>query len=274
MSPRRVLFLHDPKLLDPGELEAVREHTPWVLAESVLDVMPGDLVIARHTVWPWPRRVERDVVRQGGVLLNSARAYAYANSPASWSYDLGDLTPRTWTDLSQLPNGPSFIVKGAKADKSRWDRMFASDSNAARSLMAELSRETASRGEELVAREYVPLERLGGLRGACPVSTEFRVFVLDGEVLAGGFYWDPADCDRLPPSWETVPQAFLHKAIARLEDNGCPLRYYVLDVARTAVGDWVVIEMNDGQRAGLSTIDPGTLYERAARVLLHGHGQL
>lgn len=273
MNSRRVLFLHDPKLLDPGELEAVQERTSWELAESVLDVMPGDLVIARHTVWPWPRRVERDVVRQGGELLNSARAYAYADSPASWSYDLKDLTPRTWTDFSRLPDGPSFIVKGAKADKSRWDRMFAADASAARSLMAELSRETASRGEELVAREYVPLERLGGLSGACPVSTEFRVFVLDGEVLATGFYWDPADCDTQPPHQKTIPEQFLRTAIRRLEESRCPVRYYVLDVARTTAGDWVVIEMNDGQRAGLSTIDPGILYERAARVLSRDHGQ-
>lgn len=267
MTARRVLFLHDPKLLDPGELDAVRERTPWAVGESVLDVEPGDLVIARHTMWPWPGRVARDVQRRGGKLLNGTRAYGYADSPASWSYDLGDLTPRTWTDFSRLPDGVSFIIKGAKADKSRWDRMFAADAAAARTLMAALARETASRGEELVAREYVPLERLGGLAGACPVSTEFRAFVLDGEVLAVGFYWDPEDCERTPPKPEEIPREFLQGAITRLEENECPLRYYTLDVARKTTGEWVVVEVNDGQRAGLSTVDPFALYERAALAL-------
>lgn len=264
---RRVLFLHDPKLLDAGELEAVYDHTPWAARESVLDVEPGDLVIARHTVWPWPRRVARDIARRGGELLNGTSAYVYADIPASWSYDLGDLTPRTWTDFSQLPGGISFIVKGTKADKSRWDRMWAPDAAAARELMAELARETASRGEELVAREYVPLERLGGTPGGCPVSTEFRVFIADGEVLAAGFYWDPADCERPPPAPEEIPREFLRAAINRLEENGCPLRYYTLDVARKAGGGWMVVEVNDGQRSGLSTVDPAALYGRLAKVL-------
>ena len=135
-TKRRILFLHDPKLLDPGELEAVRDHTSWAVGESVLDVRAGDLVIARHTVWPWPRRVARDIARQGGELLNGTSAYVYADTPVSWSYDLGDLTPRTWTDFSRLPAAAAFIVKGAKADKSRWDRMFARNAYAARELMA------------------------------------------------------------------------------------------------------------------------------------------
>lgn len=266
-TKRRVLFLHDPKLLDPGELEAVRDHTPWAVGESVLDVRAGDLVIARHTVWPWPRRVARDIARQGGELLNGTSAYVYADTPVSWSYDLGDLTPRTWTDFSRLPAAAAFIVKGAKADKSRWDRMFARNAYAARELMAELARETASRGEELVAREYVPLERLGGTPGGCPVCTEFRIFIADGEVLAAGFYWDPADCERAPPPPEEIPPEFVRAALDRLEENGCPLRYYALDVARKADGGWMVVEVNDGQRSGLSTVDPVALYGRLATVL-------
>ena len=102
----------------------------------------------------------------------------------------------------------------------------------ARELMAELARETASPGEELVAREYVPLERLGGTPGGCPVCTEFRIFIADGEVLAAGFYWDPADCERAPPPPEEIPPEFVRAALDRLEENGCPLRYYALDVAR------------------------------------------
>lgn len=40
-----------------------------------------------------------------------------------------------------------------------------------------------------------------------------------------------------------------------------------LDVARTAAGDWIVIEINDGQRAGLSEVLAGDLYPAMDRVL-------
>ena len=262
---KRVLFLHDPAILDPGELDAIKAHTSWIPGESILDVQQGDLVIARHTMWPWPKRVDRDVKRMGGTLLNGLRSYVYADSPLSWGFDLVTMTPHTHVDFSGLPDGRSFILKGKKADKSSWKRMFAQDATAARALLVELHRDPMFAGQDIVAREYVPLERLSWDGQSCPVSLEYRVFVLDGVVVSKEFYWIAEDLDVKPPSADIIPEAFLAEAISRLDGA---IRWYTLDVARTAAGDWIVIEISDGQRAGLSENDPVTLYRNMAEVLL------
>lgn len=261
----RVVFLHEPSLLDPRELDAVRAVTPWVPATSILDVRAGDLVVARHYAWPWPKRLDADLARIGARGLNTARDYDYCDTPSRWSADLGELTPETWEDFSALPERGPFFLKGAKADKGRWDRCFAETRADAIALRSALWQDSGRRGETIVARRYVPLERLGDGLGGVPPAVEFRVFVVDGEVVSRGFYWPPEDCDRPPPSIDVIPEMFLQRAIERVGSvDGRAPRWYALDVARTQAGSWIVVELNDGQRSGLAGNDPFALYAAMA----------
>ena len=262
----RVLFLHRAEVLDEGELEAVRA-VGWCAATSVLDVAPGDLVIARHYAWPWPKQFEADVVRAGARLLNDTRAYHYAANPLAWSADLGDMTPATWEDFSQLPEGGEYILKGARADKGRWSRMHARGRAGAIALRSELQADTGMRAETIVARAYVPLRVLGDGFGGCPIADEHRVFVVDGEVVARGAYWPAGDCTTAPTPSAEIPESFLREATARI---GARIRWYALDVARTAAGDWIVIEVNDGQRSGLSEVPALELYRAMEARLARG----
>jgi hypothetical protein len=66
--------------------------------------------------------------------------------------------------------------------------------------------------------------------------------------------------DRSYDPHKEVPQVFIDKVIAKVSLN---IRFWVFDVARKINGDWIVVELNDGQQAGLSDIDP----ERFYRVL-------
>ena len=259
-----LVFLHEPSQLDPGEL-IYAQAVGWRPATSLFDVQKGDLVYARHYAWPWERRLDADVARLGATLLNDGFAYRYAADPSRWAEDLRGLTPDTWVDFAQLPDDTAFIVKGSSADKGAWERMYAPTKSAAIQLRSLLQRDTGMRAQTLVARRYVPLERLGDGLGGCPVSTEFRVFVLDREVVGRGFYWPPEDCTvRDPPPASEIPADFLREALARVHPR---LRFYALDVARTAAGDWIVIEVNDGQRSGLSEVRACELYPAMDRVL-------
>ena len=42
---------------------------------------------------------------------------------------------------------------------------------------------------------------------------------------------------------------------------------FVVDVAKTASGEWIVVELNDGQQSGLSCCNPIELYSNISRVL-------
>lgn len=85
---------------------------------------------------------------------------------------------------------------------------------------------------------------------------------------AGEVHWPPDDCAKPPPSPEVIPEAFVERAIARVGSvDGRAPRWYALDIARTTAGDWVVVEINDGQRSGLSENDPRALYAAMAASL-------
>lgn len=263
MAPR-VVFLHRPKELDPGELAAASRH--FALAESRLDVRAGDVVIARHFAWPWPRELFGDLRRVGASVVNGLRGHTYAADLLAWTADLGDLAPFATDRFETLPAAGPFIVKGEKADKGRWSRMFAATRADAVRLRSDLMADTGMRNATMVARRFVDLATLGPapLPGACPPSVEFRVWVAFGRVVSRGYYWPPEDCDpallAAAPKPEGIPADFLARAIDRVAD-GCPaLDFYTLDVGVDVNGRWWVIEVSDGLRAGMSENDPAVVY--------------
>jgi hypothetical protein len=120
--------------------------------------------------------------------------------------------------------------------------------------------------QDVYIREYVPLRNFGtGIRGL-PVSEEYRFFVLDGHIVGSGWYWsqfpEVRDENHLGP-W-LVDQTFLRSAIEAVSPY---IRFFVIDVARTANGTWIVVELNDGCMAGLSDVDPTVLYSNLQQRL-------
>jgi hypothetical protein len=103
------------------------------------------------------------------------------------------------------------------------------------------------------------LKKLGIGLNEQPIAVEFRFFVLYGVVVASGFYWSNHVGD-LPeiPSPSMVPEEFLHLAIDKVKDQ---VNFFVMDVALTESGNWIVVELNDGQMSGLSEVNPDLLYE-------------
>lgn len=264
----RVVFLHRKDLLDPGELEAAGRH--FTLAESRLDLRAGDVVIPRHFAWPWPREFYGDCIRMGARPLNGLRGHTYAADLLGWTADLGDLAPGATDRFELLPDTGPFILKGEKADKGRWDRMFARTKSEAIFLRSELMADSGMRRDTIVARQYVELEPMGPapVPGACPPSVEYRVFVFRGAVLSAAFYWPLEDCDPAlvarAPRPEEIPSEFLQQAMERLPSY---LEFYTLDVGRDVQRNWWVIEVSDGLRAGMSENDPERVYSRLAEIL-------
>lgn len=272
-KPPRVVFLHRPKELDPGEREAAARH--FVMAESRLDVRAGDVVIARHFAWPWPRELFGDLRRVGARPVNDARGHAYAADLLAWTADLGALAPSATDRFETLPERGPFVVKGEKADKGRWSRMFAETKADAIRLRSELMADSGMRNTTIIARQYVALAPLGAapIPGACPPSVEFRVFVAFGRVLSAGYYWPPEDCDAAlfaaSPKPGDIPAGFLAEAVARVSPH---VDFFTLDVGVDRGGRWWVIEVSDGLRAGMSENDPAVVYAGLAGAIAAHYG--
>jgi hypothetical protein len=115
------------------------------------------------------------------------------------------------------------------------------------------------------------LEKLAeGLQGL-PVTREYRFFVYKDVILSGGFYWS-SHVDELSGEVnpDEVPIEFLNKIIDKIQNTELsePPNFYVLDVAKTQSGEWILVEVNDGSMSGLSENNPEVLYKNLQRELI------
>ena len=260
-----------PDLAFREEREAAERHfTVLGLRTEVSTLAPGALVIPRYAALPYNKELCEDLAALGAVPINTYKQHCYTADLRNWYYDLGDITPRTWFAMDQLPDEGPFVLKGqTNSKKFLWDtHMFARDKREAMEVFCRLSNDGHVGVQQIYARQYVPLKQLDqGLRGL-PISEEYRFFVLDGEVIASGFYWSSHTDDLREKGLEfdssAVPAEFVQDVIKRVGDKS---RFWVFDVARTEAGGWLVVELNDGQQSGLSDIDPDAFY-RALRERL------
>lgn len=96
--------------------------------------------------------------------------------------------------------------------------------------------------EGLVFREYVELEELTNhSKSGMPLTKEFRVFIKQGVIIAVYKYWDEGDYQDVEPILgefeELIPNIKSH--------------FFTMDIAKLKAGKWIIVELGDGQVAGL-----------------------
>lgn len=264
------VILYRPKLLEEDEEQHILENFGGTTQRATVE--PGSLVIGRYSVLPEYKELETDLKLLAGVrLINTYEQHRYDADLRNWVPDLRGLTPRTWERLVDLPDvGTAFVLKGeTNSRKDQWStHMYAANKTLAIRVASRLMDDSLIGSQQIWIREYVPLwTYLHGL-GGIPVTEEYRFFVAYGEVLCGAFYWQNYEEEVREaghrPDAAAVPEAFLDEVVKRVGDK---INFYVVDVARTAAGGWMVVELNDGQMSGLSCVDPGVLYSRLREVV-------
>ncbi|KKN67686.1 hypothetical protein LCGC14_0459450 [marine sediment metagenome] len=63
---------------------------------------------------------------------------------------------------------------------------------------------------------------------------------------------------------DEVPDEFIQEVVRRINGR---INFYVIDVGQLESGEWIVVELNDSQMAGLSENNPNVLYANLAKVL-------
>lgn len=214
------------------------------------------LVITRYSALPFYKELEEDVSFVGSKLINSFREHSYvANFYYYW--DIEDLTPKTYFRLDEVPEGGPYVVKGVtNSRKFDWNNMmFAKDRRKAIDVACDLQKDSMIQYQDIIVREFVPLVKVeDGLNGL-PMSNEWRFFCYKDKILSKGFYWSNAETEG---TLEQEAIDLVNEVINRVKDK---VSFFVVDVAQTTNGNWIVIELNDGGMSGLSNNDPHVLYE-------------
>jgi hypothetical protein len=244
------------------EKEAAAKYFPCV--KSRMEIKKDDLVIARFSALPFYKEQEYDINYVGAKMINTYRQHRYIADLGNWVNDLEDLTPKTWNRLQDIPEEGPFILKGeTNSKKYQWKtHMYASNKREAIDVESKLNGDSLITYQNIYIRQYVPLKTFTvGFQGL-PITNEYRFFCYKDKILSGGYYWSSHTEELLEmgikPDVKSVPEDFLNKVINRVKDN---VNYYVIDVAETQSGEWIVIELNDGQCSGISDNDPEVIYK-------------
>lgn len=227
------------------------------------EISPNTTVIGRYSVLPYYNDLYEELERKGSRLINSKETHCLIKD-MKWVRALSDLTPDTWFDVG-WKNAPDrehgWVVKGrTNSRKFQWrSHMRAEDRDELREVMTRLRRDTMIGDQGLAVREYVPLEKVGEGINGLPFANEWRCFYLDGHLVDAGFYWSVAEVDDEMGSLPKEAKSVADEVIERWAPPGS---FLAVDVAKTEAGEWILVEINSGQMAGLSMIEPERFYRR------------
>jgi ATP-grasp domain, R2K clade family 3 len=209
--------------------------------------------------------------RVGTVLINNPDQYRRTHYlPESYSV-IADITPRTvWISTSDVPDidqiaellapfgdSPVIVMDYVKSRKHEWDEACfipsASDRAAVERIVGRFCElQGSDLHEGLVFREYVPLRGVGSHpKSGMPLSEEYRTFVLDGKPVLTTTYWEDGTYSGDAPPLEQFTPVL----------QAVQSRFFTVDLARTVAGGWIIVELGDGQVAGLpEDLDPELFY--------------
>ena len=253
--------------LDFEQEELSEAHQFFECTNRRPDIQEGDLVIGRYSLLPYYAEQAKDIEYVGAKLINNYHQHRYIADLQNYVHDLRELTPRTWRSPADLPDKGPFVVKGeTNSRKSNWNRdMFAPDKKTAIEICARLMDDSLIGQQNIYIRRYEPMVTyMEGINGL-PITKEFRFFVGYRQILSGGYYWQNY-IDQLSevPSPDEVPREFLQEVIDRV---GNQANFYTIDVGISISGNPFVVELNDGQQAGLSCNDAFTMYKNLDKAI-------
>jgi hypothetical protein len=196
-------------------------------------------------------------------LLNSPIEYQNCHYlPDSYQFIEG-LTPKTvWLKLpgqqvdydkvfkiiEPFENAPLIIKDFVKSQKHYWDTACfipsAADKEKVRSVISTfLDLQNTDLNEGLVIREFVELLDLTiHSKSGMPLKQEYRLFFFKGKLLGCYDYWEEGEYAS-----SEQPPMNLFTSIAKKVDS----HFFSMDIAKGKYGEWIIIELGDGQVAGL-----------------------
>lgn len=249
-------------LEEEGEFDAASKYFDVVEYRSTIS--PNSLIIGRYSVLPYYSELEKEIKLKNSRLINSYDQHLYVADIQNWYSDLQDITPETWFTWGHLPEG-QYVVKGrTNSRKHEWNkRMFAKNKEQLVSIAKSLLDDALISEQGLCVRKYIPLKTFDKGINDLPITNEWRFFFYKDKIIDFGYYW--SFYENKP---RTIDKAGILKAKEAAKIVADKINFFVVDVAETESGEWIVIELNDAQMSGLSCINPDSLYANMAQEIL------
>lgn len=223
-------------------------------------------IIPRYCCLPYYQEFVEDLKWNNCKIPNTYNQHRYI---ANFEYyeDVKEYTFPTWFsgDFHKSDWDGPFVVKGVtNSRKSNWNtHMFAPTKDRAWEISKLLYADMVIGSQEIIFRKFIKLKTFEyGINGL-PFTNEFRFFFYKEHLIDYGFYWSISDSQDKAHIDETGIN--FAKKVAEIISK--KVNFFVLDIALTEDDNWILVEVNDGQMAGLSDIDPNNFYKKLKNVL-------
>jgi hypothetical protein len=201
------------------------------------------------------------LIKKKVKLINNPEEYKTCHYlPSSYEYIKGSTPETNWTDvkgdvdfekvfeLTGSFNDDAIIVKDyVKSQKHNWaEACFIPKASDRDSVKKIVSRFVELQGSDLnvglVFRKFEDLEFLTNhSKSKMPLTKEFRLFFLNGQIIQIFNYWDEGDYG------DTKPDLKEFETIGKKVNSN----FFTMDIAKKKNGDWIIMELGDGQVSGL-----------------------
>lgn len=245
-----------------SELEAAKKY--FDVYEFITEIPEDSSVIGRYSVLPFYSEVNKNLYINNSQLINNIQNHNYI-AKFLYYYDIEKYTFKTWFKLEDIPadmRDQKIIVKGeTNSKKFLWnEKMLAVNFEHAVKIANDIRNDSFFECQDLVFRQYLPLETFEvGLHGL-PFSNEWRIFFLNGHCVNYGFYWTIAD--KYIEAKNNYEEDFKHYGLpfAKKVSRLIKVPFFAMDIAKTENGNWIIVEINDGQMSGLCDIPEENFY--------------
>jgi hypothetical protein len=194
-------------------------------------------------------------------LINTPEEYKTCHYlPSSYEF-IKESTPATnWTEIKgdvdfekvfemtdSFKDDPIIVKDYVKSQKHNWaEACFIPKASDKDSVKKIVSRFIDLQGDGLniglVFRKFEELEFLTNhSKSKMPLTKEFRLFFLNRKIIQIFNYWDEGDYGDTKPDlrkFEVIGQ--------KVKSN-----FFTMDIAKKKDGDWIIMELGDGQVSGL-----------------------
>ena len=216
--------------------------------------------------------IEAALDELGMKLLVHEAEHFRCSTIEKWYPVLKDRTPFTKV-YDELPNGqeilkefsfPIFVKGNRQTNRHKRSQCIIENLEQYDALREEWKNDSILSWQKVAVREYVPLLELDSesFPDQVPISYEFRFFYFEGKCMAYGPYWCMGRQYSLPENELTEVLKLTDWAAERLG-----VIFPAIDVAKTASGEWIIIEVNDAQESGFVGVNPLILWNHTISAM-------
>lgn len=210
-----------------------------------------------------------EYLSRGLRLINSPEQHILASELPAWYPYIEDFTPRsvcfdsfpTLEDIKDIFSFPIFIKGARQTSQHKPELSIIRTPDHYADISLHYQNDPILHWQKIVFREFIDLAPASGsVPSKIQPSLEFRSFWWNGYCIGWGQYWY-----QLPPySTEGIDAGL---SLAQEAASRLTIPFLVIDIAKTIDGQWIIIECNDAQESGYSSISPQVLWQNILDLL-------